>query len=199
MSEVLDIEVDGEISRPAGHGSDDRATQWGFPVAIALVGSLLLAVLVLVVLPALTRAGDSARVAPSPAASPPLVPTAEVPVSTTVSLDRRIAAAQGALAAWGKFVEDGDLERLKPWFAEDGPQYRQLAEEAGALTATEGRTGYLVLLREPSVLHEGPDRAVVGGKVTWARSSETEQEYAWEVVLRNAGEDRWLLWTVREG
>jgi hypothetical protein len=200
MSEVLDIEVDGEIEDRAGQDAGGRSAQWGLPVAIALAGSLLLAVMVLVLLPAMTGSEGRTGPAAKPGAQPPAAPATVPPAPSVIPVDARISAARVALAAWGEFVADGDLERLKPWFAEDGPQYRQLAEEAGGLAATEGDSGsYEVMLREASVVHQGQDEAVVGGKVTWARPLETGQEYAWEVVLRRAEGNRWLLWTVREG
>lgn len=200
MSEVLDIEVDGEIDRTGGRDTTGRPPQWGLPVAIAVSGSLLLAVLVLVVFPAMTGSNASPDRAVNPVAQPPAVPAPVPPASTSTPVDARIAAAQAALAAWGEFVAHGDLERLKPWFAEDGPQYRQLAGEADALTAIEGGSGsYMVMLRDAAIVHASADEVVVGGRVSWSRPPETGQDYAWEVVLRPVGNDGWQLWTVREG
>ena len=196
MSEVLDIEVDGEVERPVGNGLGGRSAQWGLPVAIALVGSLLLAVLVLVVLPAVTGAADSARVG-GPADSPPLVPTTGPPASATQADDPRIAATQRALSAWGEFVGNGDLVHLSPWFVEDGPQYRQLAEEAPELAAKPGEA-YTVATEDESITTTGEAEAAVTSKVTWKRAAGEPQEYEWEVVLRRAEDGRWRLWTVRD-
>lgn len=194
MSEVLDIEVDGEVDRPDGNALGSRSAKWGLPVAIALVASLLLAVLVLVALPALT-VDEASRTAPSPGGPAPPASTAEAS-PTTVPLDPRIVSVQGALTAWGEFVADGDLERLKPWFAEDGPQYRQLAEEAPELAVRPGTT-YSVMIEVESIASAGEVESVVRSKATWMRAGETSQEYTWDVVLRRAEDDRWLLWTVR--
>lgn len=195
MSEVLDIEVDGEVDRPDDSGPGSRSAIWGLPVAIALVGTLLLAVLVLVVLPAVTG-GDATRTAPSPGGAAPPASTAEA-APTTVAVDPRIVAVQNALTAWGEFVADGDPERLKPWFAEDGPQYRQLAEEAPELAARPG-TSYSVTTEDESVTAAaGEEEAVVESHVTWTQPAEAAQEYKWDVVLRRAEDGRWLLWTIR--
>ncbi len=195
MSEVLDIEVDGEIEDRATGSFNDRSVQWGLPVAIALAGSLVMAVLVLVVLPALMgpKNGVPAAIhaAPSPAA--PVVPS---PAPAASPADSRITTAQAALSAWGEFVADGDLERLKPWFAQDGPQYQQLAGEAAGLIGNPG-PGYTVTTEDESVTAADEAEAVVTTNVIWKRLAEEDQEYGWEVVLRRADNDRWLLWTVR--
>ena len=197
MSEVLDIEVDGEVEHPHGDGLGGRSTPWGLPVAVALVGSLLLAVLVLVVLPALTGTGDGAPVAQKPEGSPPLAPTTEPPASATQTDDPRVAAVRAALAVWGEFVADGDLGHLRPWFVEDGPQYRQLAEEALQLAAKPGEA-YTVVTEDESIAMNGEAEAAITATVTWMRAAEGAQEYEWEVVLRRAEDGRWLLWTVRD-
>jgi hypothetical protein len=121
---------------------------------------------------------------------------AALPAPTASQVDARIAAAQAALAAWGAFVADGDLERLKPWFAEDGPQYRQLVEEASGLVGNPG-PNYTVTTEDESVAATGETEAVVTANVIWRRPAEEDQEYGWEVVLRRADNHRWLLWTVR--
>ncbi len=197
MSEVLDIEVDGEIE-PLGNASPgDRPGRWGLPVAIALAGSLTMAVLVLVVLPAMTGSEDGAGPEQNPIAQPPSA-TVAAPAPTAPAVDSRIAAARSALAAWGKFVGDGDLERLKPWFAEDGPQYRQLAEEAQSLAQNSADAGYTVTTESELVVTEEGSEAVILATTTWSRPSETAQRFAWEVVLRRGGDGEWQLWTVRE-
>lgn len=196
MSEVLDIEVDGEIEDRAGQDAGGRSAQWGLPVAIALAGSLLLAVMVLVLLPAMTGSEDSTGPAAKPGAQPPAVPVAAPPAPTATPVDARIAAAQAALGEWGAFVADGDLERLKPWFAEEGPQYQQLAGEAPGLVGNPGPS-YMVTTEDEAVTATGEAEAVVTAHVIWRRPAEEDQEYGWEVVLRRADNDRWLLWTVR--
>lgn len=193
MSEVLDIEVDGEIE-PSVTGPTGGSAKWGLPVAIALAGSLLLAVMVLVLLPALT-AGKGTRTSLSPGASPPTLPMPE-PAPTTAPLDPRVATAQAALAAWGEFVAEGDVELLAPWFAEDGPQYLQLAEEASELALEPGES-YTVATKGEAVTSAGETEAVVASSVIWTQPDGNIQRFEWDVVLRRAEDGRWLLWTVR--
>ncbi len=195
MSEVLDIEVDGEIEGWESASSGDRPGRWGLPVAIALAGSLVMAVLVLVVLPALTGSEDS--LGPNAGRQAPATPVV-APAPTAPPVDARIAAAQSALAAWGEFVADGDLERLKPWFAEDGPQYRQLAEEAQSLAENKAGAGYTVTTESESVVTDEGSEAVILAGTIWSRPSERPQRFAWEVVLLRGSDGEWQLWTVRE-
>ncbi len=193
MSEILDIEVDGDVE-PSVTGPIGGSDRWGLPVAIALVGSLWMAVMVLVLLPALT-AGKNTRTSPSPGASPPTLPMPETAL-TTAPLDPRVAAAQAALAAWGEFVAEGDVELLAPWFAEDGPQYRQLAEEASELALEPGES-HTVTTKGEAITSAGETEAVVTSSVIWTQPDENVQRFEWDVVLRRAGDGRWLLWTVR--
>jgi hypothetical protein len=165
-------------------------------VAIALAGSLVMAVLVLVLLPAMMGPKDGAVPAAISAAPPPAAPVVTSPAPAAAPVDSRITTAQAALAVWGEFVADGDLERLKPWFAEDGPQYQQLAGEAAGLVGNPGPS-YTVTTEDESVTAVNDSEAVVTAKVIWSRPAERDQEYGWAVVLRRADIDRWLLWTVR--
>lgn len=197
MSEVLDIEVDGEIEDRAGQDAGGRSAQWGLPVAIALAGSLLMAVMVMVLLPAMTGSEDRTGPAAKSGDPPPAVTAAVPPAPSMIPVDTRISAAQMALAAWGEFVADGDLERLKPLFAEDGPQFQQLAGEAPGLVGNPGPS-YTVTTEDESVTAVDEAEAVVTANVIWRRPAEEDQEYRWKVVLRRADNDRWLLWTVRE-
>ena len=199
MSDTLQVEVDGEIdeSRASGVGSP----RWGLPAAVGVAGALLMAVLVVVVLPAVTGgrvgapgvAGHRGQRQSAPPAGSTVVE------NSAVREDPRIVATRSALEAWGAFATAGRVEGLGPWFAKDGPQYRLLQQEAAELLRQESREStYAVDVKEPTVVARSRTEAVVAASVTWSRSGEASQEYRWEVVLRPGGGDRWVLWTVRD-
>ena len=118
-------------------------------------------------------------------------------VTTTSVVVSPIEAARDALSAWGRFAVSGDLDRLDGFFHQNGPQWRQLAAEAETLAEEPpGPPRYTVTLRQPRVVETDRDRALVRGRVTFARRGETTQGYRWDVVMVPGGNGGWLLWTV---
>ncbi len=191
------MEVDGEVDDPGSLSPGDRAPRWGLPVAIAVAAALLLAVLVLVVVPALTRSGDTRSTdAASSSASDAIIQRER---ATPAPADPRIDAAGRAVAAWGQFAVTGDLASLDGLFDKDGPQYRTLSEEVPRLVAGGGgRTPYQVTLSTADVVSSNDGEAIVKGNLIWQRKGESDQVHSWEIVLRRADNDRWVLWTVRD-
>ncbi len=188
MSEVLEIEVDGEIDDQGSFDGDRRSPSWGLPVAVGVAGALLLAVLLVVVVPIIVGRGEPRE--PAPAA----------PATTSGKAVALVTDAEGALAAWGRFAVSGDLKQLDDWFAPSGPQYGSLAQEAANLAAQPpGPPAYDVSLSEPTVVSLKAARATLRGDVTWTRVGEVEQRYRWEMVLNRSRNGRWVLWTVRRG
>jgi hypothetical protein len=123
--------------------------------------------------------------------------TMVVEVTTTSVVVSPIEAARDALAAWGRFAVSGELDRLEGFFHPDGPQWRQLAAEAETLAdEPPGPPRYKVTLRQPRIVERGRDRALVRGRVTFARRGETTQRYRWDLVMVPGGDGGWLLWTV---
>ncbi len=194
MPEVLEIEVDGqpldEAPRPRGD-----APSWGLPVAIALVGLLTIAVLVAVVVPALTGSRSSTTNEAMPPSSAAATPTSAVSAPPP---DERLVAAEAALDAWGEFAVTGNFNVLGATFDPAGPQYAALSGEVASIVAAPpGPPPYEVALAAVQVALTGTDETVVSSSVTWSRSGETARRYEWEIVLRRAPDGRWLLWTVR--
>lgn len=202
MSDMLTIEVDGEIDEVRTSGLDGGPPRWGLPVAIGVAGVLLLAVLVVVVLPAVTGGRAAAPVAAGRGGhSRPASPAGSSVVEREVAReDPRILAARSALDAWGEFATTGSVAGLAPWFATDGPQYRLLQQEgAGPSTpATAVSAPYAVEVKDPTVVARSRTEAVVAATVTWSRPGEASQDYRWEVVLRPGQDGRWAVWTVRD-
>jgi hypothetical protein len=134
---------------------------------------------------------------PPPTTAVPETTIAEV--TTTSVVVSPIEAARDALSAWGRFAVSGDLDRLDGFFHPDGPQWRQLAAEAETLAdEPPGPPRYTVTLRQPRIVERGRDRAVVRGRVTFARRGETTQRYRWDLVMVPGDEGDWLLWTAAE-
>lgn len=202
MSDTLQVEVDGEIDEVRTSGLDGGPPRWGLPVAVAVAGALLLAVLVVVVLPAVTGGRAAAPVAVGRGAqSRPDPPAGSNVAEMGVEReDERIVATRSALDAWGEFATTGSVARLAPWFATNGPQYRLLQQEGAGLStpATAGSSPYAVEVKDPTVVARTRTEAVVAATVTWSRPGEAGQEYRWEVVLRLGDQGRWALWTVRD-
>lgn len=180
VSQDLDIEVVGEAPEIAGRHRHQQAPTWGMPVAIALVGVLVLGTLV-VVASASLRHHDAVTA----------VPTVAPPTSGTD--DDIVAAALSALQAWGRFAGSGDLAELRSLFDVDGPQYRELAAEAPALEAAPS-LAYAVDT-QASVKERTANRAVIDAVVVWRRPGEADQRLHWTIELRTA-DQAWRLWTV---
>ncbi len=199
MTEVISVEVDGEVEDGGRFSPEDRRPpRWGLPAAIAVAGVLLLAVLVMVVLPALTGAGNKPN--DETEAGRDVAETAQRRAPEATPVDPRIDSAAKALAAWGQFAVTGDPAALEGFFDKEGPQYRALKDEAPGLVGTaRGGTPYRVTLTSDDIMSGQTGEAVLRGKVSWARPGESDQVHLWEIVLRATHDGRWLLWTVRAG
>lgn len=197
MNEILEIEIDGETEKHHGSERAGRAPAWGLPVAVALAGALVLAVLMTVVVPGLTD-GRNTPAPMDPASG--RAPEAQAPPQDEdlVSLDP-IDAADAALDAWARFAVTGDLTLLDGTFDPNGPQYELLETEAGnRSTSTPDAIPYEIEFSNVSVDESKDLETVVGATLRWTRSGETEQSFGWDLVLRLGSGDRWLLWTVRD-
>lgn len=188
MNEVLEIEVDGEIDDQGSFDGDRRSPSWGLPLAVGIAGTLLLAVLLVVVVPTVIDQDEPREPAPA------------VPAKPSATVAGVIEDAEGALAAWGRFAVSGDLKQLDGWFVPEGPQYRALASEvAGLMVQPPGAPFYQVSLTEPSVTSVTSKLATLRGAVTWHRVGEVPQSYQWNIVLHRTPKGRWLLWTINGG
>ena len=149
---------------------------------------LLIGVLVLVALGLawLTMNGPPFR---SRSASPPAL-TAD---------QQALADGRRALEAWGRFAVTNDLGDLRDWFWANGPQYKQLAEEARKRKRAPGPPAYqFTLASNMRVLAPTAEQRVLRGRVEVTRPAEPVQRFNWDVWMRRDGETgRWRLWTVQ--
>jgi hypothetical protein len=120
--------------------------------------------------------------------------------TTTTADQRAVADGQQALADWGRFAVTNDLGVVKDSFWTNGPQYKQLAEEAKSRDKALGPPPYNVSMTGVRVLSPRSDQRVLRGRVMFTRQGEEPQAYAWDVWMRREGASggRWRLWTVRE-
>lgn len=204
MGDVVSLEVDGDPAGPQLERNRARPA-WGMPVALVLVGALVLGVGW-----SLAGGGDAPPAASSAAGATPTTARSSasttagprvvggvsttVPVSPAIDLVDPVEAARAALAAWGDFAGSGDLSLVRSTFAADGPQLRQLEREAERMERSSG-DGYRVLLTEATV-EDGEGAATVVGTVTWSRSDEADRVYRWAIELRRI-DGTWRLFTVR--
>lgn len=131
------------------------------------------------------------------APSTSVAPTTTVAATSSTIAVSPIVAAREALTAWGRFAVSGDLDRLEGFLHPDGPQFEQLAAEAGTLADEPlGPPPYTVMLVGPRIVELGPSGAVVRGGVKFARQGEPTQRYRWDLVMVPGEDGDWLLWTV---
>lgn len=109
-----------------------------------------------------------------------------------------VEAARASLAAWGRFAATGDLTEVRRSFVAGGPQLTQLEAQAGRITPPTGLSapGYVVTLTDPRS-EAAPGVASVTGTVVWSRSGEADRAYHWAIVLHQAEDGSWRLFTVR--
>ncbi|MGH8945124.1 MAG: hypothetical protein ACRDVL_03130 [Acidimicrobiia bacterium] len=100
-----------------------------------------------------------------------------------------------ALTEWAEFASTGDTEVVNDVFAPDGPQWRQLEEEATAGVSGSGPTTFTV--QELRLRRFGSETATVWVRVEAARAGFESKLLGWDFDLIRRG-DRWLVWTVVE-
>ena len=118
--------------------------------------------------------------------------------TTSTTPDQRVIAdGEKALADWGVFAVTNDLGSVKESFWDNGPQYKQLAEEAKTRKKI-GPPPYTMTMTGVRVLKPSEDQRILRGKVQMSRPGEEPQTFNWDVWLKvdPAAGGRWRLWTV---
>jgi hypothetical protein len=118
--------------------------------------------------------------------------------TTSTTPDQRVIAdGEKALADWGVFAVTNDLGTVKESFWDNGPQYKQLAEEAKTRKKI-GPPPYTMTMTGVRVLKPSEDQRILRGKVQMSRPGEKPQTFNWDVWLKvdPAAGGRWRLWTV---
>ena len=118
--------------------------------------------------------------------------------TTSTTPDQRVIAdGEKALADWGVFAVTNDLGTVKESFWDNGPQYKQLAEEAKTRKKI-GPPPYTMTMTGVRVLKPHEDQRILRGRVQMTRPGEKPQTFNWDVWLKvdPAAGGRWRLWTV---
>ena len=182
MPEVLDIRVDDNVELD-GIEPDRPPARWR-----RALGVVILAILAITV--AITVLGDSG--------SPPAT-SAEEAARPDRGETAAVAAAQAALNSWGEFGVTGDLAVVARLFDPAGPQYARFAKEVDSIKAkAAGAPAYVFAMDDPRLLPGSGTERVVRGSIVASRNGETDQHFAWDIVLRRNGTSGWVVWTVRE-
>ncbi len=172
--------------------------RWAGYVVVAILASVLIGLS----LRSAGRLSEPTVPAPTQQASPsaPVSPLgAELGTTTTAALAQvgTRAAAANALEAWGEFAVTGDLDTMRPWVWEDGPQWENLVADAAGIVGRED-TGprYTVALSNPTfeIIDEA---ASLRATVTFSRFGELDQTYDWVLELERRGEE-WRIWSVTD-
>lgn len=175
-----------------------------------LVAAAVIAALVGGAVYAAAQDGGSGPVPVTSDAGPASTPTSHIPQvsSTTLPPERPISSATTAvpsfdrhtvlldgLAAWGRFAVTGDLDRVAPWFSQEGPQWERFESEAPELSADPlGEPPYEVMVDVGDMTGDAGEMRV-NVRVTFVRTGESSQTFRWRVVLRDE-DDGWRIWTV---
>lgn len=210
MGDIVSIEVDGEVGEPRFEAGRSRPP-WGMPLAIVVVGALLLGVAWTALgTPGSTSASSSGAVVSTPT-SAPTAPSAQTPLvqgrataiqvapTTMPALDLHdpVNAARASLTAWGDFAATGDLAHVRSVFAVGGPQLAQLeGESTRGAPAAASAAPYIVTLIDPQTA-VASTTATVTGKVVWSHPTEADQTYRWAIELHLDADGAWRLFTVR--
>lgn len=125
---------------------------------------------------------------------PTVVDTTAVIATAPPGEQDLVAIVRQALTAWGRFAVSRDLVEVEPWFAGEGPQYRQFIDEAAAAPAVGG-PAYRVTFDPLEIDAADPDR--IRGRVVFVRTGEASQGFDWWIVLRRV-DSRLQIWTVEE-
>ncbi|MFZ4583837.1 MAG: hypothetical protein ACOYNI_01265 [Acidimicrobiia bacterium] len=199
MPEVISIGHDDDLD------DDDYSPPRPSPrlnpiVIIAVGGALLLALVVAVVF---FMTGDD---------SPQPTTTTGAAVSTTAVTpldpsDSKAKAVQGALDAWAKFENTGDLAVVKETFDQNGPQVvggqepgSGFVNEVANIKARGQFTGtYSAKASNFASAGESNGRQLVVADVVWSQSGKADQQVRWVFELVGAGDggQGWRVWTVR--
>jgi hypothetical protein len=120
--------------------------------------------------------------------------------TTTTPDQRAVADGEQALADWGEFAVTNDLAEVKDSFWANGPQYKQLAQEAAKRKGERplGPPPYTMTMSGVQVIKPREDQRILRGKVLMTRPGEQPQNFNWDVWLKldPAADGRWRLWTV---
>jgi hypothetical protein len=142
-----------------------------------------------------TQTTDTTAPTQSTGTTEPATQQAQAPADVTETLN-------SALAAWGRFAVNGNLEEVKPYFVEDSNQYNRFKLDAAAIASQPpGGAPINVTMPNPQTFNDGDNdnRWLIRGTATWVRPGEREQNFNWEITMTRASDRQpWLIQSVRQ-
>lgn len=127
--------------------------------------------------------------------------------TTTAAAPQAQAAPQdvtntvnAALAAWGKFAVDGNIEGIKAYFAPNTKQFNRFQLDAATISASPpGGEPIKVVMNNPEAFKTDDNNWTVRGPVVWSRQGELTQNFNWELRLtRTSDRQPWQIISVRQ-
>lgn len=111
-----------------------------------------------------------------------------------------VEAVDNALVAWGEFAVDGDLDHVRPYFVNDGPQFDQFLVDAEVIgDKPPGGEPLIFRMENPETYPNGENEWLFKGDVIGTRSGEKAQTFTWELrVIRQSDKEPWRVLSVRQ-
>jgi len=120
---------------------------------------------------------------------------------TTVTIPSDVQSGlQAAMDAWGQFIIDGDLNKVRPYFVNDGRQFQNFETEAASIAA-KGYAGpaehFDVAVRE--AVNTDENTWLLRTQTTMSRPGETPQIFPYEIRITRGGKGQpWQIDNVRQ-
>ncbi len=112
-----------------------------------------------------------------------------------------VDAMNAALTAWGQFAVDGNLETVRPYFLNDGPQFDRFQVESPEIKAkaTGGPAFSFAMSSDAQWTSTEDGNWVAKGTVTVSSPGKRQQTYPWEITVSRLTENEpWKVWSVRQ-
>jgi len=130
-----------------------------------------------------------AQTQPAPAQAQRTTPQA--PPDVTEGLDE-------AFAAWGQYAINGNLELVRPYFVNSGPQFKVFQAKAAKIRSNPpGGIPLEIKMTDPEATQINDNTWSLKGVVTIGTAGQTPAEYSWEITMARAPDrDRWRVMTI---
>lgn len=116
--------------------------------------------------------------------------TAQLPADVKAGID-------AALAGWGKFAVNGNLDEVRPFFVTTGSQFQRFESESRSLRDNPpGGTPLIMKTSNEQAQRAGSDW-IVTSDVLVSRAGEQDQQFKWEMRVSKVN-DAWQISSIRQ-
>ena len=114
--------------------------------------------------------------------------------------DDVVTGLNQALSAWGQFAVSGDLETVRPYFVNDGEEFKHFEAEAPTIAGDAAGGDPLTMNMTNAKTVKTSDNAwTFQGTVVVSRTGTKDQQFQWEIALaRQSADQPWQINTVRQ-